>query len=309
MFKKNWKILALIMVLTFSVALVGCGTDDGEDGTAGNDDGAEEVTDLGEGLDYTITGIDAGAGVMQSTEQAIEDYDLDLDLKASSGAVMTQSLGDAIANEEPIIVTGWTPHWKFVEYDLKYLDDPKETFGGEETINTFARLELENDKPNAYTILDQFNWETQDMESVMLDISEETDAEEAARNWVDDNQDMVDEWIDGADEVDGEEIEIAYVAWDSNMASTNVMNLVLEDMGFDVTTTQVEAGPMWAAVAGGDADAFLAGWLPVTHKDYLADYEDEVEDLGPNLEGAKIGLVVPEYMDIDSIEDLQEIEK
>ena len=309
MFKKNWKILALIMVLTFSVALVGCGTDDEEDGTAGNDDGAEETTDLGEDLDYTITGIDAGAGVMQSTEQVIEDYDLDLDLKASSGAVMTQSLSDAIANEEPIIVTGWTPHWKFVEYDLKYLDDPKETFGGEETINTFVRLELEDDMPNAYTILDQFNWETQDMESVMLAISEGTDAEEAARNWIDDNQDMVDEWIDGADEVDGEKIEIAYVAWDSNIASTNVMTLVLEDMGFDVTTTQVEAGPMWTAVAGGDADASLAGWLPVTHKDYLADYEDEIEDLGPNLEGAKVGLVVPEYMDIDSIEDLQEIEK
>ena len=310
MFKKNWKILALIMVLTFSVALVGCGTDDGEDGTAVDEgEEVEETTNLGEELDYTITGIDAGAGVMQSTEQAIEDYDLDLDLKASSGAVMTQSLGDAIANEEPIIVTGWTPHWKFVEYDLKYLDDPKGSFGAEETINTFARLELEEDKPNAYKILDQFNWETEDMESVMLDVSQGTDVEEASQAWIDDNQDKVDEWIDGTDEVDGEEIELAYVAWDSNIASTNVVKLVLEDMGFDVTITQVEAGPMWAAVAGGDADAFLAGWLPVTHKDYLADFEDEVEDLGPNLEGAKIGLVVPEYMDIDSIEDLQEIEK
>ncbi|WP_309546760.1 hypothetical protein [Shouchella lehensis] len=36
----------------------------------------------------------------------------------------------------------------------------------------------------------------------------------------------------------------------------------------------------------------------------MEDYEGDLEDLGENLEGTKIGLVVPEYMDIDSITDL-----
>ena len=310
MFKKNWKVFTLIMMLTLSVAMVGCSSDDGNgDSDGAADPDTEEETDLGEALDYSITGIDAGAGVMQAAEQAIEDYDLDFDLKTSSGAVMTQALGDAIENEEPIIVTGWTPHWKFIEYDLKYLEDPKESFGGEETINTFVRLGLEDDSPNSYKVLDEFNWETADMEVVMLEISEGVEPEEAAKNWIEDNEDKVNEWIDGVDGADGEEIELAYVAWDSTIASTNVVTAVLEDLGADVTTTQVEAGPMWAAVASGDADAFLAGWLPITHEAYLADFEDEVEDLGPSLEGAKIGLVVPEYMDIDSIEDLQELKK
>lgn len=310
MFKKNWKAFVLIMMLALSVAMVGCSSDDGNGDTDGaGDSDTEEETDLGEALDYSITGIDAGAGVVQSSEQAVEDYDLDFEVKTSSGAAMTQALGDAIENEEPIIVTGWTPHWKFVEYDLKYLDDPKESFGGAETINTFVRLDLEEDNPNAYKILDQFNWEAADMEAVMLEISQDVEPEEAAKNWIEDNQDKVDEWTDGAEESDGEEVELAYVAWDSTIASTNVVKVVLEDMGISVKTTQVEAGPMWAAVATGDADAFLAGWLPITHKDYLADYEDDVEDLGPNLEGAKIGLVVPEYMDIDSIEDLQDLKK
>lgn len=310
MFKKNWKVFTLIMMLALSVAMVGCSSDDGNgdsDGAADSD--TEEETDLGEALDYSITGIDAGAGVMQAAEQAIEDYDLDFDVKTSSGAVMTQALGDAIENEEPIIVTGWTPHWKFIEYDLKYLEDPKESFGGEETINTFARLGLEDDSPNAYKVLDKFNWETADMEAVMLEISEGVEPEEAAKNWIEDNEDKVNEWTDGIDGADGEEIELAYVAWDSTIASTNVVTAVLEDLGVDVTTTQVEAGPMWAAVASGDADAFLAGWLPITHEAYLADFEDEVEDLGPSLEGAKIGLVVPEYMNIDSIEDLEAFKK
>jgi glycine betaine/proline transport system substrate-binding protein len=307
MFKRNRKIFMLIMMLALSVALVGCSGSDDSNGD--KDTGAEEAKDLGEQMDYQITGIDAGAGVMQAAEQAVEDYDLDFDVKTSSGAVMTQALGDAVENEEPIIVTGWTPHWKFVEYELKYLDDPKESFGGEETINTIVRLGLKEDSPNAYKVLDQFNWETADMESVMLEISQGTEAEDAAQNWIEDNQDKVNEWIDGVEEVDGKEIELAYVAWDSTIASTNVVKIVLEDLGFDVTTTQVEAGPMWAAVASGDADAFLAGWLPITHEAYLNDYADEVEDLGPNLEGAKIGLVVPVYMDIDSIEDLANYKK
>lgn len=306
MFKKSKKMLVLIMMLALSVLVIGCSdTDD----TGTDNSGNGEDTNLGEEMNFEIVGIDAGAGVMQAAEQAVEDYDLDFNVKTSSGAVMTQSLGDAIENEEPIIVTGWTPHWKFIKYDLKYLDDPKESFGGAETINTIVRLGLKEEKPNAYKILDQFNWTAADMETVMLEISEGLEPEDAAQNWIDDNQDKVDEWIDGVEDVNGEEIKLAYVAWDSTIASTNVVTKVLESKGFDVTTTQVEAGPMWASVASGDADGFLAGWLPITHQDYLADYKDEVEDLGPNLEGAKIGLVVPAYMDIDSIEDLANYKK
>jgi len=300
MFNKNWKSLILIGILVLSLGVVGCGS---------GDSGSDDEDDLGAELEYTITGIDAGAGVVRAAEQAVEDYDLDFEVKTSSGAVMTQALGDAIENEEPIIVTGWTPHWKFVKYDLKYLEDTKGSFGEDETINTIARLGLEDDKPNAYKLLDQFFWETSDMESVMLEVSEGVQVEEAAQNWIDENEDKVKEWTDGVDGADGEEIELAYVAWDSEIASTNVVKQVMESMGFDVTITQVEAGPMWAAVASGDADASLAAWLPITHEDYINDYEDELEDLGPNLEGAKIGLVVPEYMDIDSIEDLQELKK
>src|SRR5699024_7268104 len=133
MFNKNWKSLILIGILVLSLGVVGCGS---------GDSGSDDEDDLGAELEYTITGIDAGAGVVRAAEQAVEDYDLDFEVKTSSGAVMTQALGDAIENEEPIIVTGWTPHWKFVKYDLKYLEDTKGSFGEDETINTIARLGL-----------------------------------------------------------------------------------------------------------------------------------------------------------------------
>ncbi|MNR34991.1 Glycine betaine-binding protein OpuAC precursor [compost metagenome] len=61
---------------------------------------------------------------------------------------------------------------------------------------------------------------------------------------------------------------------------------------------------MWTGVASGDVDATASAWLPLTHADYWNKYKDKVEDLGPNMTGVRTGLVVPAYVDISSIEDL-----
>lgn len=299
MLHKKYKKLITASIAAMAIFVAGCS------GAADSEDPSGDAS-LGEQLNYTITGIDAGAGVVRSAEEAVEDYGLDYTVQTSSGAAMTQALSDAIENEEPIIVTGWNPHWKFSQYDLKYLDDPKGSFGEAENINTIARLGLEADMPEAYQVLDNFYWEGADMEDVMVQVNEGREPEEVAREWVDNNQDKVSAWTEGVNAVDGQEISLAYVAWDTEIASTNVIGTVLSDLGFDVTLTQVENGPMWEAVASGNTDAIVAAWLPGTHGDHYEKFEAEIDDLGANLEGAAIGLVVPSYMDIDSIEDLIE---
>ncbi|MFD7524310.1 glycine betaine ABC transporter substrate-binding protein [Paenibacillus chitinolyticus] len=104
----------------------------------------------------------------------------------------------------------------------------------------------------------------------------------------------------------GKSVKLAYVAWDSEIASTNVAKYVLESkLGYKVEMLQVDAGPMWAGIADGSADAMVAAWLPGTHASYLEKYKSSVEDLGANLKGTKTGLAVPAYMKIDSIEDLK----
>ncbi|QDX95566.1 ABC transporter permease subunit [Brevibacillus laterosporus] len=101
-------------------------------------------------------------------------------------------------------------------------------------------------------------------------------------------------------------ITLSYVAWDSEIASTHVVKQVLEQkLGYQVNMLQVEAGPMWTGVATKSADALVAAWLPKTHASFYAKNKDHVEDLGANLEGTRLGLVVPEYMDITSIGDLR----
>lgn len=303
---KSLKRLGIISGLSATLLLAACGGS-GDDATENEDPEGSTDGDVkyGEEMNYAITGIEPGAGVFKASEEAVEEYGLEgWEVQASSSGAMATALGEAIDKEEPIIVTGWSPHWKFAEYELKYLDDPKGVFGEAETINTAVREGLEDDMPEAYEVLDNFEWTPEDLEEVMLKVSEGADPKDAAAEWIEDNQDKVDEWTDGVDEVDGDEIELVYVEWDTEVSSTNMIGLVLEDLGYNVTVTPLDNAVMWEAVATGEADGMVAAWLPGTHGDLYEEYKDELVDLGPNLEGAKIGLVVPEYMDIDSIEDL-----
>jgi glycine betaine/proline transport system substrate-binding protein len=47
-------------------------------------------------------------------------------------------------------------------------------------------------------------------------------------------------------------------------------------------------------VAAGKVDGMVAAWLPTTHGHFYKEYQDQVVDLGPNLTGTRIGLVVPD---------------
>jgi len=67
-----------------------------------------------------------------------------------------------------------------------------------------------------------------------------------------------------------------------------------------------DAGPIFSGVSDGSIDFFLDAWLPVTHESYEETYGEDYEDLGFNFEGARIGLVVPTYVDIDSIAELND---
>ncbi len=103
-------------------------------------------------------------------------------------------------------------------------------------------------------------------------------------------------------------IELGYVLWDSEIASTHVVAAVLiDELGYDVNLTSVDAGPMWTGIAQGDFDAIVAAWLPATHADYWNQYGSSLVDLGVNLEGADIGWAVPAYVEVDSIAELNDV--
>lgn len=292
----KYKYISGAAALSAALLAAGCGSDE---------ESAGEQS-LGEELDYTITGIEPGAGLTGLSHTALDEYDnlKGWELEESSTASMLTALADAIDKKEPIVITGWTPHWMFSAYDLKFLEDPKGSLGGPENIQTIARLGLEEDMPEAFKILDAFEWELDDLQSVMY-AAQDIPFEEAAQNWIDENQNKVDEWTKDAEPVDGEKIELVSTPWDSERGSANVMKLVLEEQGFDVTVTDVDPAVLFEAIATGGADASIAPWLPVTHGAFYEKHEENIVDLGENLTGAQNGIAVPSYMDIVSIEDLE----
>ncbi|MBR2515613.1 MAG: glycine betaine ABC transporter substrate-binding protein [Halomonas sp.] len=159
-------------------------------------DSIADLNDNADSFNGEIIGIDPGAGLMSLTEEVVDTYDLGLNLRSGSGATMTAALSSAINNEEDIVVTGWTPHWMFARFDLKYLEDPEGVYGGAEQIHTVVRQGLKDDMPEAYAILDAFEWTPEQMGEVMLMNQEDgADPYESAQKWVENNQDVVEQWL------------------------------------------------------------------------------------------------------------------
>ncbi|QCK71949.1 ABC transporter permease subunit [Streptococcus pyogenes] len=154
------------------------------------------IEDLSKQADQKITGIEPGAGIMAAAQKTLKEYHnlSSWELVAASTGAMTTSLDQAIKKKDPIVVTAWSPHWMFAKYDLKYLKDPKETFGSTENINTIARKGLKKDLPNVYKIIDKSHWTQKDMEAVMLDINKGMSPEAAAKKWVEANKSKVSSW-------------------------------------------------------------------------------------------------------------------
>jgi len=159
-------------------------------------DSIAEMNNYKDKFDSEIIGIDAGAGIMRTTRQAIEDYDLDFELLEGSGAAMTASLKTAIDKNEWIVVTGWNPHWKFARWDLKFLEDPEGVYGEIETIYTYSREGLEADHPEVASFLKNFEMNIDQLGDLMGAIADsDEEPVEVARQWKEEHVDLINSWL------------------------------------------------------------------------------------------------------------------
>jgi glycine betaine/proline transport system substrate-binding protein len=109
---------------------------------------------------------------------------------------MTAALERAVKREDPIVVTGWSPHWKFGAYDLKYLEDPKNTLGSFERIHAIARQGFYQDNIDAAMTLSRMYIPLEDLQAAMYD-AQETSYEEAVDKYIENNEDRVHYWVTG----------------------------------------------------------------------------------------------------------------
>ena len=143
-----------------------------------------------------IIGIDPGAGLMAKTEKALKEYDLKgYKLVEGSDATMTAALGDAVKRKEWIVVTGWTPHWMFGRWQLKYLQDPKNVFGGEETIHAIAKKGLQQEKPEVYAFLTRYKLPMADLQALMAANKDNGKPYANAKKFLADHPKVVEGWL------------------------------------------------------------------------------------------------------------------
>ncbi len=144
-----------------------------------------------------VIGIDPGAGLMRASEKAMTEYSLaPMQLVEGSDATMAAALKDAVTRKQPVVVTGWTPHWMWAAYKLKYLADPKNVFGGDETVNNVARKGLARDMPEVHAILSRFKLSLPEEQALMMqNQASGVDPAKTAADWVSQHPDVVKSWM------------------------------------------------------------------------------------------------------------------
>jgi len=191
----------------------------------------DHVSELGnfrEGLDGEINGIESGANVNDQARQILENNDVEgFSVVSSSGPATWQALQNAVENEEPIVVTGWQPHWKWSEFDMKYLEGAQtgqtDVFGAPEDIFTIVDNNfIERYPREVVCFLQEFEANDEQVGSLMFAFKDrgDTSREEAMQQWIDNNPDHVDQWISQAEECAASDESLEYLPDDATHSSS-----------------------------------------------------------------------------------------
>lgn len=100
------------------------------------------------------------------------------------------------------------------------------------------------------------------------------------------------------------DVVMLYPNWADGIAITYLAKVILEDNGYSVSMKRLEPGPIYTSLSRGDTDVYMDAWLPYTHKDYWDKYGSKLDIIGTAFDDGSTGLVVPSYVEINSIEEL-----
>ncbi len=159
-------------------------------------DSIEELAANKDQFNGKIIGIDPGAGIMKASNAANETYGLGFEIVQGSEAAMMAAMEKAYDNQEWIAITGWSPHWMFAQYDLKYLADPEMSYGEAEQIHMLANKEFTAASPEVAEMLKKFSMSDAQIGSLEALIVDGMDPLEAAKKWKSENEDVVSNWIE-----------------------------------------------------------------------------------------------------------------
>ena len=167
----------------------------------------EETGDEGQYLAGDPSWIDYSSDIIQNLELNLEVVNVNGDDYEGN---LIAAVAEAYANEAPLLFYFWTPHWLFAKYDLQQVTLPPysdecyamASDGGvdcawpEDQLLKVFWSGLRDYAPDAHTFLSNFNYTNLDQIAMMASVQlEEKSPQEAAREWVDNNEDTWRQWL------------------------------------------------------------------------------------------------------------------
>ncbi|WEF25040.1 choline ABC transporter substrate-binding protein [Paracoccus sp. S3-43] len=179
---------------------------------AGADAGVADFADLDARRDAfggKIYGIEPGAPANQSIQAMIEadEFGLgDWELVESGEQAMLAQVSRS--GDTPVVFLAWAPHPMNEAIDITYLSGGDKQFGpdfGGATVHTLARKEWVAACPNAARLFSQLVFDVP-MENVLMGkiLDDGADAKDAAKEWLAQNPEAIDTWLDGVTTLDGQ---------------------------------------------------------------------------------------------------------
>ncbi|WP_163970326.1 glycine betaine ABC transporter substrate-binding protein [Oceanobacillus halotolerans] len=156
----------------------------------------EDLIEYKDEFNEEVYAIDPGSGMAQTTEEMVEAYDMqDFEIKNSSTAAMLAQAESVMENEGGIVFNAWRPHPMFVRLDIKFLDDPENVWKLDD-VQIGVTPDLKEQSPTAYTLFSNMKLTLDGVEEWIMALDEGKAPEELAKEWVEDNPDKVDEWLE-----------------------------------------------------------------------------------------------------------------
>ncbi|MFI7343289.1 ABC transporter permease/substrate binding protein [Streptomyces sp. NPDC050085] len=281
--------------------------------------GIDSLEDLkGQGAKFggKITGIEASAGETSLLKsKVLKAYGLDKEYKVvdSSTPAMLAELKRAYAKKQPIVVPLWSPHWAYNDYDLKKLKDPKGVWGKGDGVHTLSRKGFGDDNPEVAKWLKDFKMSESQLTSLEAEINKAAKGkqQDAVKAWLKKNPGVVDKLAPvqkkqgtGSDSKDP--VNVAWFAWDEDIAVTYLWKNVLEKRGYKLNLKQMDVGPVYTGLGSGDLDVNFDAWLPYAQSNYWNANKANLKDLGSWYSPTSLEIAVPSYVkDVKSLADLK----
>lgn len=99
-------------------------------------------------------------------------------------------------------------------------------------------------------------------------------------------------------------IKIGINPYDEVIAPSYLWKHILEEKGYKVDLEQLDVAPLYSGVATGQLDAFF-GAVPLNHPDYWDRFGKDFDTTGQWYDTLLQGIVVPAYVQAESVEDLK----